>query len=260
MTKDLHLSKANVKKYLYQLSQDKTDETTAGILSEGRIFFLGRFDVDAELFDRSQVVLTNLGENVKQPFGKHAWAFCMDVKWPEQDHFTTVIGKVNVLSPDLLSCIFFAVALNYDVVAMETWDFSHTSQGFGTKRLTPMGFNFTSEFAPTCYMIAISCLNTRGCNVVRSEAVKGIKNLHSNNVQHYDVDAPEYITAIRSGSSDTGKRREGSGTRRSPIPHLRRGHERITNGKRTWVRDMLINVKAEGDVAFVDKRLAYVLK
>ena len=56
MTKNLHLSKANVKKHLHKLSQDKTDETTADFLSEGRIFFLGRFDVDAELFDRSQVV------------------------------------------------------------------------------------------------------------------------------------------------------------------------------------------------------------
>lgn len=260
MTKNLHLSKANVKKHLHKLSQDKTDETTAGILSEGRIFFLGRFDVDAELFDRSQVVLTNLGENVKQPFGNHSWAFCMDVKWPEQDHFTTVIGKVDVQSPDFLTCIFFGVNSTFDVVAIETWFFSHTPNGFGTRRMTPMGFNSTSEFAPTCYMIAISCLNTRGCNIVRSKPVQGVKSLRSNAVQHYDVDAPEYITAIRSGGSDTGHRKEVSGTRRSPIPHLRRGHERITNGKRTWVRDTLINVKAEGDVAFVDKRLAYVLK
>ena len=171
-----------------------------------------------------------------------------------------MIGKVEVFSPDFLSCMFFAVQPNLNVAFVEGWDFSHTTQGFGTKKLTPKGFNFTSEFAPTCYMIAISCLNTRGCNVVRNEPVKGLKSQRSNDVQHYDVDAPEYITAIRSGGSDTGHRKEVSGTRRSPIPHLTLGHERITNGKRTWVRDMLINVKAEGDVAFVDKRLAYVRK
>jgi len=260
LEKDLHLSKANIKKFLYKISQDETDETTAGILSEGRIFFLGQIAVDQELFERSKAVLSNLSENVRQPFENHAWAFCMDVKWPDHDHFTTVIGKMDVFTPGSLSCIYFAAQQDQSIEAVETWNFSHTNNGFGAERLSPMGYNFTSEFAPTCYMIAISCLNTRGCNVVRSEPVRGIKNLRSNLVKHYDVDASEYITAIRSRNTNSESPNESSGLRRSPIPHLRRGHERVVNGQRTWIRDMLINVRSEDDIAFVDKRIAYVVK
>ena len=96
--------------------------------------------------------------------------------------------------------------------------------------------------------------------MVRSEPVRGIKNLRSNLVKHYDVDASEYITAIRSRNTNSENTNESSGLRRSPIPHLRRGHERVVNGQRTWIRDMLINVRSEDDIAFVDKRIAYVVK
>ena len=260
MARDFHLSKANVKKFLRELSLDRTDQVTEGILSEGRIFFLGRFDVDQDLFERSQSVLSNLAENVKQPFGTHPWVFCMDVKWPEHDNYTTVVGKLDVFTPDFLSCGYWSTNEGQKMLLTETWDFSHTTAGFGAKRLSPMGFNFTGEFAPTCYMIAISCLNTRGCSVVRSEPLKGIKKLRSNHVQHYDVDASEYITAIRTKNNKTNQYKGVTGTRRSPIPHLRRAHERIINGQRVWIRDMLVNVRSEDDIAFVDKRIAYVAK
>ena len=66
------------------------------------------------------------------------------------------------------------------------------------------------------------------------------------------------LVNVRNANSDNPK--ESSGLRRSPIPHLRRGHERVVNGQRTWIRDMLINVRSEDDIAFVDKRIAYVVK
>lgn len=256
------LTKALVKKQLRALSKDRTDEVTTGILSEGRIFFLGKFDVDIKLFELSHTVMDNLKENVNQPFGIHPWYFSMDVRWPDHTEYTTVLVRVdpNPRDHNEVSSLFFHAKSDLSISATEGWMFNHGSSGFLCRKLTETGFDFTGEFAPTCYMIAIACLNTRGCSIERSKSNSLMRSSINQKIPHYDVNASEYITAIRSSSKRSGAQKDANSPRRSPIPHLRRGHERIQNGKRTWIRDMLINVRSEGDVAFVDKRIAYVVK
>ena len=256
------LTKTLVKKQLRALSKDRTDEVTTGILSEGRIFFLGKFDVDIKLFELSHSVMDNLKENVNQPFGIHPWYFSMDVRWPDHTEYTTVLVRVdpNPRDQNEVSSLFFHAKSDLSISATEGWMFNHGSSGFLCRKLTETGFDFTGEFAPTCYMIAIACLNTRGCSIERSKSNKLMRSSINQKVPHYNVDASEYITAIRSSSKSSVAKKGENSQRRRPIPHLRRGHERILNDKRIWIRDMLINVRSESDVAFVDKRIAYVVK
>ena len=79
-------------------------------------------------------------------------------------------------------------------------------------------------------------------------------------ISHYKVDANEYINAIRSGSDKSEKLGSRQGLRRSPIPHLRRDHERFLQGKRTWVHYTLVNIKKASNFAFAEKRLVFVVK
>ncbi|XXK32554.1 hypothetical protein ACMAY7_07180 [Rhodobacteraceae bacterium nBUS_24] len=256
------LSKANIKRQLMALSKEQSDQVTEDVLSEGRIFFLGKFEVDLKLFELSNSVMSNLKDNVRQPFGIHSWYFSMDVKWPDHAEYTSVMVRVD---PDErhstnAAVLFFQTKADLSMESTEGWDVMHSEKGFTCRRLTETGFTFTGEFAPTCYMIAIACLNTKGCNVSQAKKNNLMKSSLSQRIPHYDVDASEYITAIRSKSNTSENIKSRKSLRRSPIPHLRRGHERISGGKRIWVRDALINVKKEGDVAFVEKRLAYVVK
>lgn len=109
------------------------------------------------------------------------------------------------------------------------------------------------------YPLAIAVLNTRGCRVdlKRAPSITNVKRKRQGKhtiPAHYDVDAAEYLTALGSvmDSADRG------GTHSSPIPHLRRAHERVlSNGKRIWVSSALINVRSEGDIAFVERQKAY---
>ena len=75
MTSRKLLSKANIKRRLVALSQAQSDQVTDNVLSEGRIFFLGKFEVDLQLFELSNSVMVNLKEHVHQPFGIHSWYF-----------------------------------------------------------------------------------------------------------------------------------------------------------------------------------------
>lgn len=61
--------------------------------------------------------------------------------------------------------MFFHTKSNLGIEASETWHFRHSEEGFSCRCLTEIGFTFTDEFAPTCYMIAIACLNSKGCNI-----------------------------------------------------------------------------------------------
>lgn len=109
------------------------------------------------------------------------------------------------------------------------------------------------------YPLAIAVLNTRGCRVDlrRAPSITNAKRKRQGKnpiPAHYDVDAAEYLTALGSvvDSADRG------GSHASPIPHLRCAHERVlSNGNRIWVSSALVNVRSEGDIAFVERRKAY---
>ena len=186
----------------------------------------------------------------------------MDVKWPDHTDYTTILVRVDrdIADNNDALAMFFHTKSNLSLEASETWHFRHSEEGFSCRRLTETGFTFTGEFAPTCYMIAIACLNTKGCNVSEAKKNNLTKFSISAEISHYNVDAKEYITPIRSGSDKSGKLSGRQGLRKSPVPHLRRAHERVSRDKRIWVKDTLVNVKKEGDFTFVEKRLAYVVK
>lgn len=102
-------------------------------------------------------------------------------------------------------------------------------------------------------------LNTRGCSIdlKRAPTIANAKRARTGKSVipgHYDVDAREYFTALGSTLNSSNK----DGTHASPIPHLRRAHERVlANGKRIWTPSALVNVRNEGDVAFVERRKSY---
>lgn len=113
--------------------------------------------------------------------------------------------------------------------------------------------------AGSLYPPAIAMLNTRGCSIdlKRAPTIVNAKRARKGKSVipgHYDVDAREYFTALGSTSKSSNK----GGTHASPIPHLRRAHERVlANGKRIWIPSALVNVRNEGDVAFVERRKSY---
>jgi len=113
--------------------------------------------------------------------------------------------------------------------------------------------------AGSLYPPAIAMLNTRGCSIdlKRAPTIANAKRARKGKSVipgHYDVDASEYFTALVSSNNPA----DNGGTHASPIPHLRRAHERVlANGKRLWIPSALVNVRNEGDIAFVERRKAY---
>ena len=102
-------------------------------------------------------------------------------------------------------------------------------------------------------------LNTRGCSIdlKRAPNIENARRKRQGKTtipSHYDVDASEYFTALGAAKNAADR----GGAHASPIPHLRRAHERILpNGKRIWIPSALINVRNEGDIAFVERRKSY---
>lgn len=75
--------------------------------------------------------------------------------------------------------------------------------------------------------------------------------------------APVARTEFQTGpyfSALTGRRddKAPTGTHRSPIPHIRRGHMRhFKDGRKTWIRDALIGARSEDELSFAERRIAY---
>jgi hypothetical protein len=76
------------------------------------------------------------------------------------------------------------------------------------------------------------------------------------------VDASAYVTAIQT-RLDTPARSQGRGDghHASPVAHLRRGHIRTyAEGKRTFIRDTLVNVSEAARAAFRSNRTHYEVR
>ena len=147
---------------------------------------------------------------------------------------------------------------------VETYSFLHNKNGSKAGRISVASPDMDEHSSPTrpFYQITIAMLNTRGCQIDlrRPPAVMNQQLKRQGKPirpSHWVVNSKEYLTALNSGSGD-GRCRSGDGSRASPIPHLRRAHERvIADGRRLWIPSMLVNVRSEGDIAFVEKRKAY---
>ena len=236
------------------------DEVPQGIIDEGRIFALGVFENEDHLHGRVKEVVEGLKEHVGQPFELHPWAFVYDISTFKQDGITLPMTLVGVVWPqgDGSVVVRDFIALPKYLRLMKTLQFRHTPDGTTITLLRAEG-DQEDPIAGSLYPPAIAMLNTRGCSIDLKRAPKianAKRKRQGKNVipAHYDVDASEYFTALGSAKSTANR----SGTHASPLPHLRRAHERVLpNGKRIWIPSALINVRNEGDIAFVERRKSY---
>lgn len=234
-----------------------------GIIEEGRIFYLGLFVNEDHLHGRVTEVVEGLKEHVGQPFELHPWAFVLDISTFKQDGRTSPITAVGVVWPQKDGSVLVRdfVATPRGLRLAKQVIFRHTTSGTTLTPLTAEGRAESQEdlVAGSFYPPAIAMLNTRGCSVdlKRAPSVTNEKRKRQGKhpiPAHFDVDASEYFSALNSTANTTNL----GGTHASPIPHLRRAHERVLqNGKRIWIPSSLINVRNEGDIAFVERRKAY---
>lgn len=234
-----------------------------GIIDEGRIFVLGVFENDDKLHGRVTDVVAGLREHIGQPFELHPWAFIFEISTFKQDGKKSRLPVAGVVWPQADGSVFVSdfIVSTKGLRLIDHFVFRHTHDGTTITVSKTDGGQEDAEdrAAASLYPPAIAILNTRGCSVdlKRAPTVTNARRKRqgkSTIPARYDVDASEYFTAL--GSAESTKR--GGGTHSSPMPHLRRAHERVLqDGKRIWIPSALINVRSEGDVAFVERRKAY---
>lgn len=234
-----------------------------GIIDEGRIFSLGLFENDKQLHGRVTDIVEGLKEHVGQPFELHSWAFVYDISTFKQDGKTSPITVVGAVWPQADDSVFVNdyIALPKGLRLMNNFIFRHSPNGTTITVSGSAGSQVEAEdwAAGSLYLPAIAMLNTRGCSIdlKRAPTITNARRKRQGKnpiPARYDVDASEYFTALRSSKSAEHR----GGIHASPIPHLRRAHERVLqNGKRIWIPSTLINVRSEGDIAFVERRKAY---
>lgn len=234
-----------------------------GVLDEGRIFDLGAFDNSDHLHGRVREIVEGLKDHVGQPFDLHPWAFSYEITTFHQDGKRSPMRVVGLVWPQKDQSVLVRDYLATPRGLRFTKDtlFRHTTSGTTvTVRPTADPETDVEDLAAgSFYPPAIAILNTRGCHIEQKGApsIANAKRKRQGKPltpSHYKVDSSEYFTALSStdGTVSTG------GTHASPIPHLRRAHERtLPNGKRIWIPSALVNVRSEGDFAFVERRKAY---
>jgi hypothetical protein len=234
-----------------------------GIIEEGRIFAFGVFENEDHLHGRVTDVIEGLKEHVGQPFDLHPWAFVYEVSTFKQDGKTPTIPAVGLVWPQADGSVIVRdfVAAPRGFRFLDQFTFYHTANGT-TVRVSGEGRgqeDHEDRVAGSLYPPAIAMLNTRGCGIdlKRAPSIANSRRARMGKScipAHYNVDAAEYFTALGSSQSSN----ELGGTHASPIPHLRRAHERVLpSGKRIWIPSALVNVRNEGDVAFVERRKSY---
>ncbi len=236
-------------------------EAPRGIVDEGRIFALGSIATDEHDFERVIDVVQSLGGHLGQPFDLHPWAYTFDVISSKMDGKRARGTTVGIVWPNAEGTVTVRdyLVVPRGLIPVMRFVFHHSAKGTVAREAQGLG-PFKDSVPTSQYPTAIAMLNTRGCQIdlVRAPSLQNerLRKLGKPPVPaHYNVDAREYFTALRAQKPST----KGSGTHASPIPHLRRAHERIlANGSRTWIRSALINVRREGDIAFVERRKSYV--
>lgn len=234
-----------------------------GIIDEGRIFALGAFENEDKLHGRVTDVVEGLREHVGQPFELHPWAFVYEISTFKQDGMKSRIPVAGVVWPQADGAVYVSdfIVSSKRLRLIKRVIFRHTQDGtiITVSRKDAELVDAHELAGSSFYPPAIAILNTRGCNVdlKRAPSVTNARRKRQGKCRipaRYDVDASEYFTAL--GSSESSEPCDG--THASPLPHLRRAHERLLpNGKRIWIPSALINVRSEGDIAFVERRKAY---
>lgn len=234
-----------------------------GVIDEGRIFALGTFSRTNLDHERVVDVLEGLKDHVFQPFGVHPWAFVLDYSTFETDGETKPLTILEVVRPHVDGRILVNqyMVMPRRVHFMSQLVFQHTETG--TRIViakSAMRDDDTEELAAMSnYPLAVAILNTRGCRIdlKRAPSIKNERRIRAGKTPipaHYNTDAGEYLTALNSPKESVDR----GGARASPRPHLRRAHERVqSDGKRSIIPPALVNVRTEGDIAFVERRKAY---
>jgi hypothetical protein len=116
----------------------------------------------------------------------------------------------------------------------------------------------------------VTCLMVLSTNGVRRETVIPDAKLQKARIKRgrlplpswERVDASAYVTAIRARLDPPARSQaRGDGHHASPVAHLRRGHIRTyPEGKRTFIRDTLVNVSKEARAAFRSNRSHYEVR
>ncbi|WP_170329812.1 hypothetical protein [Ruegeria arenilitoris] len=234
-----------------------------GAIDEVRLFALGAFNSTVLELNRVVEVVEGLREHVGQPFGLHPCAFTLDYSTMEDDGLSKPATFIEVVRPQSDGAVYVSqfFALPKRLHFVNNFLFRHGPDGT-TAIITPTSSQSESpkeRAAISNYPLAIAVLITRGCSVdlKRAPSVVNARRRRLSKTPipaHYNVDAGEYLSALGSELTDT----DNGGTHASPIPHLRRAHERVlSSGKRVWVSSALVNVRSEGDIAFVERRKAY---
>lgn len=247
--------------YLSDLSSQRV--IPQGVIDEGRIFALGVFENADQLHGRVTDVVEGLKEHVGQPFEMHPWAFVIDLSTAQQDGVAKPLTFVEVVLPQQNGAVYVSqyLAMPRGLRLIDHFIYKHTPNGthITISKSDPHQTKQEDRTQMSLYPLAIAVLNTRGCRVdfKRAPSITNAKRKQQGKrliPAHYDVGAAEYLTAL----SSVGHSADRNGTHAPPIPHLRRAHERVlSNGKRIWVSSALINVRNEGDIAFVERRKAY---
>ncbi|WP_170386990.1 hypothetical protein [Ruegeria atlantica] len=234
-----------------------------GTLDEGRLFALGAFNSTVLDLNRVTEVVEGLREHVGQPFGLHPWAFTLDYSTMEDDGLSKPATFLEVVRPQPDDTVYVSqfFVLPKRLHSVDNFLFRHGPDGTTITIAPTLGQSESPEerAAFSNYPLAIAVLNTRGSSVdlKRAPSVVNAKRRRLGKAPipaHYNVDAGEYLSALGTELTDADK----GGTHTSPIPHLRRAHERVlSSGKRVWVSSALVNVRSEGDMAFVERRKAY---
>lgn len=230
-----------------------------GISAEGRIFSLGLIENNEATHGRVLDIVQGLKDHVGQPFDLHPWAFTFELSTLEQDGHVVPLRFLGIVEPHSarqIACSEFLL-IGSRMRRLSKVYYEHGPDGTNVyiPGMTPDQIRDHTQ----SYPIAISMLNTRGCNIDLKRAPSILnekrKRAHKPMIpQHYDVDAQEYLAALKSNTESAAN----GGHHASPLPHIRRAHERImSDGRRIWVRSSLVNVRSEGDIAFVERRKGY---
>lgn len=237
-------------------------EIPQGVIDEGRIFSLGQFENSDEQSNRVTTVVDGLREHVGQPFDMHPWAFVLNESSFERTGIKSPAIFIELVTPQEDGSVVVDTrgGMKDRMITQDRFVFHHCSDGT-TVHLSHDQRPPELADMPRCsqYPLAIAILNTRGCSVSlkRAPALSNKRQVRKGmypTPARYDVDTTEYLTAL----SAKRKSNDCGGTHASPMPHLRRAHERIlANGQRIWVSSALVNVRNQDDISFVEKRKAY---
>ncbi|WP_299827096.1 hypothetical protein [uncultured Roseobacter sp.] len=233
------------------------------VIDEGRIFELGTFVNAEELHGRVTDVVEGLKDHIGQPFELHPWIAIVRLSTIKQNADPKPLTFVELVEPQKNGAVFVTqfFALSKGLHKTAYFIYEHTTAGTTIKARNADGKRSDAEQATmSLYPLAIAVLNTRGCRVDLKRApsiinAKRVKRGKPAIPSHWDVGTAEYLTALGSSFKTNAV---ASSSHASPIPHLRRAHEReLAGGKRIWVSSALVNVRSEADIAFVERRKGY---